>query len=117
MIKKIKEFIRYRKLIFNNKVEYAKWLLIKKGHKPVDYTKGCGYYLTGGYFSGLFSSIRIGSIVKDNINGKLVIMELINYKNYYDPADMTKWSTWHIIGIFGEKMKKHCTFEEYLKLY
>lgn len=117
IIKRIKEFIRYRKLIYNNKTKYIKWRLIKSGHKSIDYTKGCGYYLTGGWFAGLFSAINRGNTVKENINGQFVIMELIDYKNYIDPPDMTQWSNWHIVGIFGEKMKKYCTFEEYLKLY
>lgn len=93
---------------------YNHWKGITKGNKPINETKGAGYYI----IVGLLGHNPIGKIeIWDMTSGKQGIFELVNYECFSDPSDMIKNSWWHFVGYKNEKPIKDCTFREATEIY
>lgn len=100
--------------ILKNWKLYNHWKSITKGKKPVNETRGAGYYIS----VGIIGVNPIGKTeIWDMQSGRKAIFELVNYECFSDPSDMIRKSWWHFIGYAEEKPIKDCTFREAIEIY
>lgn len=99
-------------LILKNYGDYREYKDRLSGKKVVDYTKGCGYYLSY-FYAGCWYDI-FKSVHMTMSSGKIGLYRLVNYKMYRDPSDMIEYTEWQFLGYKDEKLIADMTFEEYL---
>lgn len=90
---------------------YKYWKQRKKNKKILDLDRGSGYYIAS-------NCLKIGMTCNQVMeSGQIGIFELFDFKTYYDPSDMIKFTYWTFVGYQDVKPIRECSFEEFLNLY